>query len=310
MKKYFTRLILFFLILFSIFFLGMVLPDKTPVENLHYSIIDKHAQLQKPGDNRVILVGGSSLSFGIYSQIIKDSLNRDVINMAINAGYGLKFLLDDARQFIRPNDMVILIPEYAFFFGTAFYGEEGLLQAIDAVPSNKEIMTFRQWLAIMRYIPRHSLGKWKALVRSPFISSKDDEEIGDYERRSFNEMGDVISHWEKDPTAISDIVFSGKYNPNSIEYIKEFEQFVLSRDAEMYISYPSLIESSLALNEEVIKDIEKLYKEKELKILGTPERYSLDTSLYYNTHYHLTREGQFLRTRMLLEDLERNRLVP
>ena len=42
----------------------------------------------------IILVGGSNVAFGYNSKIISDSMNMDVINFGLHAGFGLKYIID------------------------------------------------------------------------------------------------------------------------------------------------------------------------------------------------------------------------
>ena len=60
---------------------------------------------------RLLIAGGSSSLFSLDAEVLEARLHRPVYNLATNAGLGLRFLLDDAREAARPGDTVLLCLE-------------------------------------------------------------------------------------------------------------------------------------------------------------------------------------------------------
>ncbi|NQX97787.1 MAG: hypothetical protein HRT73_07905 [Flavobacteriales bacterium] len=150
-----------------------------------------------------------------------------------------------------------------------------------------------------------SILKLRSYISSFFKKNKG-REIGTYERKSFNQHGDIVLHWNKPKENINNKKIKGEYNQASIDYIASFQKRVLDKKATLFISYPSFNRGSFNLNKDVINEIEQSLNEMNINTLGTPLRYSLNDSLYFDTRYHLTKEGQFLRTELLIDDLKKH----
>ena len=65
---------------------------------------------------RLILVGGSNVAFGVDSKMLADSLKMNPINFGLHAGLSLRYIMRDVIRYSRPNDLIILMPEYEFFY--------------------------------------------------------------------------------------------------------------------------------------------------------------------------------------------------
>ncbi len=76
------------------------------------AIIDKHHLLENIAPPRMLLCGGSNLAFGIDSKSIQDKIGLPVINMGLNAGLGLNFIMEEIKSAAKPTDIVILSIEY------------------------------------------------------------------------------------------------------------------------------------------------------------------------------------------------------
>lgn len=299
---------IFILLIFVIFIIGLIIPDKSSkVENLNYSIIDKQMLLQRTGCPRLILVGGSNLSFGIDSKKIHDSLSINVINTAIQAGYGLEFILEYISPYIKDGDTIILAPEYELFLGKGTLGNSRtLLQAIDAIPSIFSLLSLREVLSLPKAIPKYSLWKISIYLQS-FVKSKvASKETGLYERRSFNSFGDVDAHWNKPSQIIKSTALEGNFNPVALKILKDFRKIIEMKNGRLYMSYPSLNYGSYKLSEVKIRIVEQELIKNNFVILGNPERYSFPDKLYFNTCYHLNKKGVDIRTELLVQDLKKH----
>ena len=73
--------------------LGLLLPA-TPraSKSLLFANQKKDELLQRVKSPRMIFVGGSNLSFGLNSQIIKNELNINPINTAVHAAIGVRYM--------------------------------------------------------------------------------------------------------------------------------------------------------------------------------------------------------------------------
>ena len=128
-----------------------------------------------------------------------------------------------------------------------------------------------------------------------------------YHANAFNEYGDVFSHWDLENREFgnSESLNIKKYNYNIMKELKNFQEAMNKKGAVLYVSYPPYQDISFDLSVDSIKKVEEEFIKQGFTILGTPERYRMDSSLLFDTPYHLNREGVVLRTELLIEDLRK-----
>ena len=276
-------------------------PTPRSSTSLLFAKIDKDKLLKESPSPRLIMIGGSNLSFGINSQMIKDALDLNPINTGIHADIGLKYMMDDVLEHIKPGDIVVMAPEYQHFYGTYAYGRHSLLiTVVDVDRDSLNNLSAKQWLDILPFFPKFSFSKLKPSEYF-FQQSK---KIGVYERRSFNQYGDVDIHWSHPGKKVRpNDKFNDNINENLIQEMVEFREKVSQKGAILYLTFPGYQKASFDKNKEEIYKIEKKLSQNNFLLLGYPERYKIPNNMMYNTPYHLNKEGVDLRTQRLIEDL-------
>ena len=163
MKLFLRKVTYFALIILILTSIGLFLPTTPRVsESLLFGAIQKDSLLKNVESPRIIFVGGSNLSFGINSQMIKDSLGLNPINTAIHAAIGLKYMMENTLQYVREGDIVVLAPEYDHFYRKYDVVSEELMRMVfDVNFSNFKLLNFKQKLALIPHIPKYSLSKFK-----------------------------------------------------------------------------------------------------------------------------------------------------
>ncbi|MDR0723550.1 MAG: hypothetical protein LBF75_12320 [Treponema sp.] len=77
----------------------------------------------------------------------------------------------------------------------------------------------------------------------------------------------------------------------------------------MILSYPSYEEASFAASAELIRTLEGILRE-QIPVISRPETYCFPRDWFYDTVYHLNKEGRQQRTEALLGDIEQAGLFP
>lgn len=304
MKKLFFKLLLFLipaLILISaIVFLP---PSKSFQKSLFYSLIDKNKLLDSIPGPRIIFIGGSNLSFGLNSQMIKDSLQLNPINTAIHIGLGLKYMLSNTENYIKENDIIVVSPEYQQFYGDVANGEIELLSTIvDVSPNSFKLLDYKQYYTLIQEIPAYLKSKWNGLINKSDI----DTIIGIYDRKAFNSFGDVYVHWKFPKEKVTPYgKIEGKVNDDAFKSLNKFRDCVNSKKARLFITFPCYQDLSFKNQEIQIKEVERNLNKYGFILLSDPERYIIPDSLIYNTPYHLIKKGVDLRTSLLIVDLKK-----
>jgi hypothetical protein len=274
-------------------------PTKKQAKTLPFAVIKKDSLLLHTPSHRIIFVGGSNLSLGLNSNIIKDSLNLNPINTALHADIGLKYMLDHTYKFIKPDDIIIIVPEYHQYYGNILYGNEMLLKVIFGVYKSDYKLSLKQWQHLAPEVINYACTKYN--IKSYF--SRDNPT---YNTDAFNKFGDAVAHWGLKgqlPQAFEEI--PGKFNNQSIEELKNFQNGAQKKGASVYIGYPGYQASSFKNSEKEISYIQKELMKNNFKILGTPSRYIVADSLCFDTPYHLTKPAADTRTRLLIADLKK-----
>ncbi len=300
MKKLFLKILLF-LVPGILFFGILLLLPATPkvAKSLLFSKIKKDSLLQNTPSPRIIFIGGSNLSFGLNSQLIKDSLAINPINTGVNANIGLIFMMNNTIKYIKKGDIVVVIPEYSQFFNDYAIGNEELYRTILDVKMRDVIdLNYKQFKDIICFIPEYVLKKLNAEQYGEFPEDKI------YGVNSFNSYGDAYKHWGETREQFEPFGLGGDFSYDVLNQLERFKNKVENKGGIFLISYPGYQTTSYNFSFDGIKKIEEQYSIKKFKILGTPERYAIPDSMMYNTPYHLIKSGVDRRTFLIIEDLK------
>jgi hypothetical protein len=299
-KVFLKKLFVLFAIFLTISFIAILLPATPKAsKSLLFAIKDKDKLLQEVKKNRIIFIGGSNLSFGLNSQLIRDSLQLNPINTSIHAGIGLNFMLDYYSPLIDSNDIIVLVPEYAQYMGNTWNGEDVLLRLIlDVDKSNINKLNYLQFKNIIQYFPKYVISKFNP--KEYFCLTTKEKPI--YNRSSFNEYGDAVAHWGDSlkPFKNEDL-HSSSLNLDVYKSMQEFKRIVELKNAKLFVSFPCYDPVSFQKNLNQINSIKAKLKHDNFSLLGNPSIFSFKQQYYYNSPYHLTHQGANKRTLLLIK---------
>lgn len=240
MKRFLVRLAVFLLIPAIIILVVSVVLPPTPrtSTSLLFAKIDKDQLLENTPPRRLIMIGGSNLSLGLDSQKIMEGTNLNPVNTAIHASIGLKFMMDQTKDYIQPGDVVLISSEYIQFFNLSAYGGDELLRTVlDVDRSGIKDLNTLQWLRIIRFVPKYSISKLKP---SEYIFKKS-KAPNVHLRSSYNKYGDVDLHWDLEDEEFDPYPsITGFFNHQVIKDLQAFETYVKEKGASLYITYPGL----------------------------------------------------------------------
>lgn len=198
MRKFILKILALSGIVVLIFFLMLIcLPmDKDNYIREYNKKIDI---IKKTPSPRLILIGASTLAFGVDSKQISDSLGINVINMGLHAGIGARYYLDDYLHYIRQGDIVIISPSYYsdFIEGANGFPETMPDLMIATNWRNVEKLNIWQILQIIKGTPFYCLRSSMNLFKSPMKEFDPKQKNLEFRfiASGFNEYGDEISHW-------------------------------------------------------------------------------------------------------------------
>jgi hypothetical protein len=313
MKRFLLKILSFFLLVVVILVLSLYfVPDVVSKNSLLAALVDKHQMAGKIQTKKIIFIGGSNVSFGLDSKTISDTFKIPVVNMAVHAGLGLEYIVNDSKPYINKGDVVVLIPEYENFYTDNFYGEMELASVLFGIyPAGKKLVNGEQWKHLVKYLPTYSAKKIKSYVSSLFHKPTVSTEIDIYDKRSFNDFGDAYIHWElpnQNFFSCKKNTGKEKINPEVISFLVDFKKYVSDKEAKLVILPPVLETESYQNQEDMINAIEIELQKNNIGFIAKPNRYKLATNYFFNSIYHPNKKGVDLRTRLVIEDLSTNLL--
>jgi hypothetical protein len=271
--------------------------DKT---NFVAVIIDKHARLDSIRTNRIILAGGSNLGFGIDSRLIEKKTGKNVINLGLHGGLGSEFILNEVKDNVNENDIILLSLEYSFYDDRVdpYYDIIEFIQKIYPPSKAYYKLTLAQQIAV-------KYGIFLSCFNPKQINT---DKSDPYSRNAFNAYGDDTAHLDKKgqkPLFGSEMMTMVKLNL-IIDRLKELSLKCKAKHARLYLLYPVYAKSEFDQNHTVVKDIQKQININLnfITVLNTPEDLVFDDELFFDSVYHLNRKGRELRTNKLLDILK------
>ena len=264
---------------------------------------DKLQLLQKSDSPRIILVGASNLAFGIDSSMIQSALGYDVINMGVHAGLGFRFLLNEVKPYIKKGDIVVLIPEYQFFYGY-FNGKKELLNLINLSHDKYKYLSPIQYAVLLKYLPEVSGDKIQLVLKN-ILDLDIERKI--YNRYGFNELGDLTTHKNaKSPRLSVPKTFLVEKNQTDIAVVclNEFYEFCRNKEISVFISFPPYPQEADDKSKLMFKELYiELSTKTPIPVISIPDNYYFPLEDFFDTFYHLNWEGKKERTRILIHDL-------
>jgi hypothetical protein len=264
-------------------------------------MISKRELLAATPSPKLVLMGGSGLLNGIDSGLLARDFGIHVANVGVYAGCGTVFAADYIAPYLNEGDVLLLIAEYGQF-------KSGL--ALNDV-------SCRAWIARALF-PRIPLSLYAhprdlLLDVGALASSKVRGYLGSLAprgrgviagdpasfRREFNEYGDKLASFHAASVLASRerLDFDIPTIDHAKEVLRDLARRVEDRKAQFRI-VPPAVAASWYLEER--KAIEHLTANLDPQtLLGHPEDYAYDDSLFQDTIYHLGPVGRRFRTERL-----------
>ena len=309
MRIFFIKVIILFAPFFLISYITFFLPLSNNLsQSMLFSILDKIHLIETTSSPRIIFIGGSNLSLGINSIIVRDSLSLNPINTAISAGIGLKYMINCFCPYIRRNDIIIISAEYNQFFGDLADGDIQLFIVLTDILKKVNSLDYKQTIKMLTLIPKYVSLKWFGLAEEIFKKETSEPQV--YNRCSFNKFGDITAHWNlsREKSIIPMGKIDGGLNQDLFTFLKTFDNDIKKRGARLYITFPCIQKTSFVFNVVQIKHIEKILRESGLTLISSPEKYKMEDSLMFDSSYHLIKTGVDLRTNNLIRDIKQEML--
>jgi len=264
---------------------------------------DKHARLNALPSPKIVLIGGSNLTYGLDSDQLERDLKLPVINMGYSAGFGLRFMLDDSLTGIKKGDIAVVFPAYEQFQSTLLEGTGDILNILFYHPSSiTAIKTWKQVHKIAEYIPTFLQTNLKRKVISPIVHGilRRPENAGlIYTRMDFNEQGDLLGY-RKHPASkniVTKPLSKEALNPETIRALNTFHDQATERGARVILLFPAYGQTAFEQGSSTIAVIENAIRtQTKIDTPDKPEDFVFSDEYLFDNAYHLYATGTTQRT--------------
>ncbi len=283
----------------------LILPEQ--FDDLYLGeLADKYARLRSLDDeNKIIVIGGSSVAFGINSQMMEEYLDTNVVNFGLYGPLGTTVMMDLTRGHIREGDIVILAPETDSQTMSMTFNGEGIWECCDSDFTMLFKIRAHNWGDMLGSFWTYAAKKYQ------FYLYGKPQADGVYDHDSFDEYGDVIFSREEpvmedwydtevlvdlDPSIVED---------EFLDYLNDYIAYCERQGATVYFSWPPM--NALAVQQDlqgILEYATYIRENIDCQIISDITDYIMDAGYFYDTNYHVTDRGVVAHTAQLIQDIK------
>lgn len=274
-------------------------PPAAPSEYMSSTVL-KNTRLRSIGSPKAVLIGGSNLTYGVESDCLGDALCMPVANMGLTAVLGFRFVAEEVLACAGKGDLLIVCLEH----GTYRQPDpqpDALATVVDYRPEALELIPWRRRPRLIGSLVVMHAQTLRDHVWSRIMHG----ETPQYTKRRFLPNGDLVSHLDVPMRAIAIperyIYDTLVIDPHFWRLAAEFEQRAEQRGARVVFAFAPMARA--IYNTRVQEALYDSLSAHGLTLAGFPDRYAYDDSLFYDSWYHLRRQGRAMRTEQLIRDL-------
>lgn len=315
MKEKVIKFLCFILILiipFAVFFLVTELIENQYRNTFVAELEDKCDRLNNTEGKKIIFVGGSSLPFGLRSDLIEQEIEGyTVVNFGLYATLGTKVMMDLSKMNIGKGDIVILAPELNEQTYSLYFNPVALEEALDGFSFKYKYLSLQDNLSLFYNYYKFA---FKKLEYSAKGSTPDP--IGIYRHDSFNEYGDISAERESER---GHNIMPGGFDSNMcvytddrllddsfLDYVNDYANYVHGRGANIYFNFSPTNKLALKSSNVALQDFQNRLEEKlNCNILCNIQDCVINEGYFYDTNFHLNSSGAVYFTNTVINNLKR-----
>lgn len=263
-------------------------------------------EVQQP---RILFLGGSTLTFGIDSKRIMDSLHVNVVNLSLHAGMGSRYPLEDFLQYAKRDDIVIIqLPTVDFENGGNGRTETMLDLMLATNWRNFGQLNLKQIETIIQGIPFKCYMNAIRLLKSPIkgFDTLPSKEFYQYLASGFNEYGDEVSHWNLSAGKVDVPRITVDEHKTVDEDFMNWFTGIIHRYKEKGCQVHIMPEIGTDHSfQRYFPGIQAALEKNGLELMAAPDALIVDNCYMFNGPGHLNREGVNIITERIINLLKK-----
>ena len=279
-------------------------------ETFYGALNEKYDRLNGVEGEKIVVVGGSSVAFGLDSELLQRYTGMPVVNFGLYADLGTKMMLDLSLSGISKGDVVILAPELDRQTLSLYFNNDSALMALDDDFSMARHLKMDDLLSCVG-------GAWRFAQQKRERHLVDSEIALDsvYRSEYFNEYGDFTltreenvmkSYYDANNKIFLDTAEYGKELDEFLDYVNKYIKKCERRGATVYFSYCPMNEKALSYSSDIFtrgEFADYLTDNLDCEVISDIDDYILEAGYFFDTNFHLNDAGVTVRTIRLAKDL-------
>ncbi len=275
---------------------------------------EKYDRLNSVNGKKVVVIGGSSVAFGLDSGLLEREVSMPVVNFGLYANLGTKLMLDLSRSGIGEGDIVVVAPEMNDQTLSLYFNSETTMQALDGNFHMLKYIDSENYEALAGASWGFAADKLGYL-----IGGSVPENEGAYSKKWFNAYGDNTYDrpYNEMSTVTKNITLDFMYDESDgktseyeefIDYLNEYVEFCEEKGATVYFSFPPMNKAAMTdynTEEAIYSFYDNLASALHCKIISNINDYIMDEGYFFDSEFHLNNAGVKVRTAALAKDLKR-----
>ena len=266
--------------------------------------VDRLAREEGP---RLVVIGGSSVAFGLDSKLAEAELGLPCVNFGLYAAFGLKPMLDLSLARLHRGDIVVIAPETTAQMYSSYRGCDYLLQAFETRPDLLIGLGPDYYPALAAKLPGYVRDAAQLRKRGGANGT------GVYALSAFDAWGDIVyprpenvmakGFLEDNPPELrAEIV-----TPDFLDMVNGYARAARLRGAEVCFSFCPINALSLGTADAAEQEafVEALRQGLDCPLLGPLADHIMDAGYFYDSNYHLNDVGVRYNTLLLVSDVQR-----
>ena len=275
---------------------------------------DKVERLYSTDEPKIVVIGGSSVPFGVDSVLMEEMLGMPVVNFGLYATLGTKLMLDLSRKAIGKGDVIVIAPETDAQTYSLYFNAEATWQACDGNFSTLTKISSDNF-------PDMLGGVWKFAAQKIKYATAEEhlDPSGIYNKASFNEYGDISA---ERPYNIMPVGFDSTMKINIspeiisedfIDYVNDYVKFAEKKGARVLFSFAPMNENALdeSLTMDDLRAFSAFIDERfNAERISDPNGYIYRGGYFYDSNFHLCSAGMIMHTANLAGDIAKALDIP
>lgn len=265
-----------------------------PFERNYISaMVDKLELLKKyKAKQKILLIGGSSVGFGLSADQIQKATNITTINLGHHAGFGLLDYKEFIISCLNPNDIIIFSPEWVFYENPNFYNP-AVLGNLYRNSTYFKIITKKPFAKVKSVL----MSKFFLMRNFSFQTKKKHNPRKAYIYNCCNINGDIISHCGLKPSV--PIKYKVDFAHFNLELFKT--KFKYTTKAKFILLFPPTQKLVYAMHKKSFDNLQITISKSNLEYVDLITSNIYNETDFFDAGYHLKCEIKNKRTKKVIK---------